>query len=185
VGPPVIDVDVDAESRPTSPLPQEAPATEEKPESNVASGIEPVPVAAESPDVREPVKEVTPVCDDVPETAIPVRREDPAPPSTDMPPPPVPSSSQIPAVNLLPPTPNTSQEAENAGQTTLLQVPETTTPVGPDPPTSSRSRSRSPAPDPSPRRRSPRLASPAPSTKRPASDALDDSEPAPKKAREE
>jgi hypothetical protein len=31
-----------------------------------------VPVGAESPDVREPVKEVTPVCDDVPETAIPV-----------------------------------------------------------------------------------------------------------------
>ena len=109
------------------------------------------------------------------------------PSSSEMPPPNVPSplgmqppdvpSSQVPQVNLLPPTPNTSQEAANSGPTTLLKVPDPTNMPDPLPsnaPSRSRSRSRSPAPDSSEVRRSPRLTSPTPSTKRPASDVLEE-----------
>lgn len=89
-----------------------------------------------------------------------------------MPPPAVPMSSQIPNVQLLPPTPNTSQEESRP--TTLLAVPQASIDQ-----THQRTRSRSRTPDPSePQRRSPRL-SPVP--KRPASDSLD--EPKAKKPR--
>ena len=102
----------------------------------------------------------------------------------DMPPPDVPSS-QVPQVNLLPPTLNTSQEAANSGPTTLLTVPDPTTMSDPLPsntPSRSRSQSCSPAPDSSKVRWSPRLASPTPSTKHPASDVLE--EPAAKKPKQ-
>lgn len=103
--------------------------------------------------------------------------------ASDMPPPSIPSSSQVPAVKVLPPTPNTSQEAENHAKTELLAVPvpaPAPSPAGPS--ATRRTRSRSPAPDPSQVRRSPRLASPAPSAKRPAAEDFD--QPAAKKLRE-
>jgi hypothetical protein len=87
-------------------------------------------------------------------------------------------------VNLLPPTPNTSQEAATSAATVLLEVPapQSSTDLTNDR-SIRRSRSRSPAPDPSQIRRSPRLASPAPGTKRPASEGLE--EPPTKKAKEQ
>lgn len=91
------------------------------------------------------------------------------PPSSTMPPPLQPTSTQIPAVNLLPPTPNTSQEAATSGPSTLLVVPEPSLPAR-----HSRSRSRSPAPDASQLRRSPRILSPVPGSKRPPSDPLEE-----------
>ena len=101
----------------------------------------------------------------------------------EMPPPPLPSSTQIediPCVQLLPPTPNTSQEAANYATTTLLDVPAQSS-SGPSP-INTQSRSPSPAPD---LRRSPRLVSPSPglSHKRQASDAL--VEPAGKKKKKD
>lgn len=125
----------------------------------------------------------------------PVDKEVPAPlatqPSSNMPPPPIPSSSQVPQVNLLPPTPNTSQEAAEYGKTTLLEVPvpssEPSSIPSPLPTPRSRTRSRSPVLDPSQIRRSPRLTSPAPAPaplgKRPATNDLE--EPAAKKAKGE
>lgn len=103
--------------------------------------------------------------------------------SSSMPPPDIPSSSQIPGVNLLPPTPNTSQEAATSRPTTLLEVPEPTPTLPDNKPSRSRSRSCSPAVDPTELRRSPRLTSPAPGSKRPASDPLE--EPATKKLKEQ
>jgi len=76
-----------------------------------------------------------------------------------------PTSSSIPSVNLLPPTPSTSQEVTTSGATALLEVP--------DPSFSTRSpvaETRSPVAE---VRRSPRLTSPAPPNKRPASESLD------------
>jgi hypothetical protein len=103
----------------------------------------------------------------VPGTALPSLPE-----NFDLPPPMAPPSS-IPSVNLLPPTPITSQE-EKSAQSTLLEVPDTTLESSSSAPTRNRSRSQSPAAESSLVRRSPRLASPAPATKRPASDPLDE-----------
>ena len=76
----------------------------------------------------------------------------------DMLPPPLPSTSQavIPSVQLLPPTPNTSQEEANYTATTLLDVPASLQPSSL--PRTRKSRSPSPAGE---LRRSPRLASPS------------------------
>ncbi|KAF8814628.1 hypothetical protein BYT27DRAFT_7249667 [Phlegmacium glaucopus] len=93
------------------------------------------------------------------------------------------ASVDMPSVHLLPPTPNTSQEAVNYAPTTLLQVPGPsqmpTSPHHPERPSGSRSRSRSqsPAIEASNLRRSPHLVS----SKRLADDSLD--EPAAKKQR--
>lgn len=121
------------------------------------------------PNAQAPVEVVpTPVADSA----------DAQSPSSTMPPPLVPTSSQIPAVKLLPPTPNTSQEATTSGPSTLLEVPVPTLPPRP-----TRSQSRSPAPEASPRRRSPRLGSPAPGSKRPPPGPLEG--PATKKPRDQ
>jgi hypothetical protein len=90
----------------------------------------------------------------------------------------LPPSSQLPpTVQLVPPTPNTSQEAAS---TTLLQVPGSIPPMETR---RSRSRSQSRGPlDTQLQRRSPRLASPAPGSKRRPSDPLD--EPAGKKLKQ-
>lgn len=87
---------------------------------------------------------------------------------------PAPTSSPIPSVNLLPPTPNMSQEATTSGAMAHLEVPVPSLITGA---LRSRSptRSRSPSPaSPVEIRRSPRLTSLAPLSKRPASDPLDD-----------
>ena len=121
---------------------------------------------------------------DMPETEIvlqmtPVVKQslmEPLPSSSEtlseMPPPP-------PSVHLLPPTPNTSQEAANYTPTTLLDVPVTTSPAPPSP----KSRPRSPTPV-GDLHHSPHLASPSPggSQKCQATDDLD--EPAVKKLKE-
>lgn len=97
----------------------------------------------------------------------------PPPPPTTVPPPlpPVPAPS-TPAVNLIPPTPETSQGVP----ATHLLVP---APLPPPPrtPSPSRSRSPSPAPDISDLRRSPRLAqspAPHPQAKRPADEPVEE-----------
>ena len=81
------------------------------------------------------------------------------------------SSSPIPSVNLLPPTPSTSQDAATSGATALLGVPVSS--LNSSAPFEPRSRSSTCSPV-SEVRRSPRLASPAPGNKRPASESLDD-----------
>lgn len=136
------------------------------PNEGVPNAQAPVEVV---PNAQAPVEVVpTPVADSA----------DAQSPSSTMPPPLVPTSSQIPAVKLLPPTPNTSQEATTSGPSTLLEVPVPTLPPRP-----SRSRSRSPAPEASQRRRSPRLGSPAPGSKRPPPGPLEG--PATKKPRDQ
>jgi hypothetical protein len=140
-------------------------------------GPEIVPdIVGAGPDVV--LETATPASGVGPEIVVPSVSSPSANPS--MPPPVVPPTlpSSIPAIQLLPPTPNASQE-EVSGPLTLLAVPDTTQmPSDNAARTRSRSRSHSPIPDSSQMRRSPRL-SPAPHTKRPASDAVD--EPAPKR----
>ena len=74
------------------------------------------------PGHQEVVYEPVPVEEQMPVTDMPSSQQ-----TSEMPPPPLPSSSQvlenIPSVHLLPPTPNTSQEAVNNIATTLLDVP--------------------------------------------------------------
>ena len=94
---------------------------------------------------------------------------------------PAPTSSFIPSVNLLPPTPTMSQEATTSGATALLEVPVPSLITGA---LGSRSTTRSRSPSPVEIRRSPRLTSPAPQSKRPASDPLDDNR-ASKKSKEQ
>jgi len=103
-------------------------------------------------------------------------------PITNMAPPPLPSSLQatfdILAVQLLPLTPQTSQEVANYAPTTLLRVPvhgdaASALPPSPHSPAIRRSHSRSPAPDVADLRRSPCLTqspvpAPVPAPKRQA-----------------
>ena len=87
----------------------------------------------------------------MPEDRVPDTTEDL--PSTNMPPP----ASQIPKVKLLPPTPNTSQEAATSLPMMLLAVPQllTTSDIQPGNTSRSCSRTRSPVPDPSQLQHSP------------------------------
>ena len=182
---------------PVIPVSDNAPASETE--------VRSMPVIQASVPVEKdvmPVEEQVPVMESparegpVPEPNMPEKTNTGDNHTSDMPPPHFPassmlppsgedSSSVIPAVNLLPPTPNTSQEVAISGPTTLLEVPSQVPPSSTPPPNSprNRSRSRSPAVDPSQLRRSPRLGSPAPGAKRPASDILD--APGAKKPREQ
>ena len=128
--------------------------------------------------VAQPSTSTLPVVSPLPEDEVPednaeipevatISQDDPY--STMLPP------SQIPQVNLLPPTPNASQEGVNSGPTTLLKVPE--------PPTHMVDAPSSPVPEVSQPRRYPRLTSPAPGSKRPPSGPLE--EPPSKKSREQ
>jgi hypothetical protein len=151
-------------------LPEEIPpvAANEKPEEDMPEEVPPV-AANEKPEEEMPIGETSNA--DVP-VSTPI----------DAGIPPAIPSSQIPSVNLLPPTPVTSQETIPA---TLLMVPDATPTSNPPASIVHRAGSRSRSPDPTAIRRSPRLASPAspvPPSKRPASDPLQ--EPAAKKPRE-
>ena len=212
--PNIIDVDAMSEDRaepapvdmPPAPMDNPIPAPVDNPVvSNATYQVQAEAPVRQVPAVEAPVSttpapvNATPVTvdpepvRDIPATISPAPVNNASVPTTgdgtlpsDMPPPPIPSSSQIPQVNLLPPTPNTSQEAANSGPTTLLHVPDPSQ-VTSNPPARSRSRSRSPAPSQSEVRRSPRLASPGPpsntpGTKRPAPEPLE--EPVAKKLRE-
>ena len=139
--------------------------------------------ASQPAEMSQPAKVIQPAEVSVPAdvTMLAVQDKDSLPAQTsDMPPPPPPTSSQsMPSVQLLPPTPNTSQEAADYTPTTLLDVP---APILPGSlPSTSPTRSPSPA---SELRRSPRLASALPGTshKRQASESL--VEPAAKKKKE-
>jgi hypothetical protein len=150
---------------------------------------EQAPADAQMPVTSQPAVEITPapapVHQEVAEEHVPADAQMPvtSQPSSEMPPPSLPSPSEalnhIPSVNLLPPTPNTSQEASNYTAITLLAVPVPSQPAA----HSGNTRSRSPTPV-TELRRSQRLASPSPgsSNKRQASDPLD--EPAAKKMKD-
>jgi hypothetical protein len=154
------------------------------PESTVPEGNVPESTVPENTVPENTVPEST-----VPEGNVPERRvpegsmpERGAPeanllPPSSQPPPNIPSSQPPPTVQLVPPTPNTSQEVTS---TTLLQVPVSIPPIETR---RSRSRSQSRGPqDTQLQRRSPRLVSPAPGSKRRPSDPLD--EPAVKKLKQ-
>ncbi|KAF8803413.1 hypothetical protein BYT27DRAFT_7214726 [Phlegmacium glaucopus] len=154
------------------PTPAEMPAPEEMPAPDEMLGPTNVANAQAMPPSLEPTPEVLP-----------------APPSSTVLPPPLipstPATVDMPSVQLLPPTPSTSQEAANYTATTLLQVPVLPSMADiPRPPasptTATRSRSRSPAIDRSDLRRSPRLT--PTSNKRVGDDSLP--EPATKKQRQ-
>lgn len=153
------------------PVPISVPATvllpviqDDKP-AHVSPVIQPPP-----PPPSPPIPEVAP------NPAQPLIQDGPAPPDDTPPPTPaLPLFTQamvdMPSVQLLPPTPNTSQEAAIYAPTTLLEVP-APIPVPTNRRSNSRSRSPSPATGPSDLRRSPRLASPIPSAKRGATEPL-------------
>lgn len=125
-----------------------------------------LPVVSPLPEDEVPEDEVPEDNAEIPAVAT-TSQDDPS--STMLPP------SQIPQVNLLPPTPNASQDGANSGPTTLLKVPE--------PPPHMEDAPSSPVPEVSQPRRSPRLTSPAPGSKRPPSGPLE--EPPSKKPREQ
>ncbi|KAF8805300.1 hypothetical protein BYT27DRAFT_7258410 [Phlegmacium glaucopus] len=154
------------------PTPAEMPAPEEMPAPDEMPGPTNVANAQAMPPSLEPAPEVLP-----------------APPSSTVLPPPLipstPATVDMPSVQLLPPTPSTSQEAANYTATTLLQVLVLPSMADiPRPPTSptmaTRSRSRSPAIDRSDLHRSLRLT--PTSNKRVGDDSLP--EPATKKQRQ-
>jgi len=153
-----------------APVPVPAPKPQPVPGPSASSPPAPPPAPAlPPPRSPPPPPPIAPLEQITPTPALPAVSM-PAPvipvPITDMAPPSLPSSLQatfdIPAVQLLPPTPQTSQEAANYAPTTLLQVPAhgdaaSALPPSPHSPTIRCSRSRSPAPDVADLRRSPRL----------------------------
>ncbi|KAF8809360.1 hypothetical protein BYT27DRAFT_7210312 [Phlegmacium glaucopus] len=132
------------------PAPQEMPTPAEMPAPEEMPGPTNVANAQAMPPSLEPAPEVLP-----------------APPSSTVLPPPLipstPATVDMPSVQLLPPTPSTSQEAANYTATTLLQVPvlpsmaDISRPPASPSTTATRSRSQSPAIDRSDLCRSPHL----------------------------
>ena len=165
-------------------VPEKTPVAEDTVVPEKTSAAEEIVVLERMPVAEDKaVPERTPVAED---TVVPdVVLVNQVAPDDSLPPPVIPSSSTmpppiIPEVNLVPPTLNTSQEDPPAPPT-LLQVP-LPTPTS-NIPAIRRSRSTSPALDASQLRCSLRLTSPAPGSKRPASDPIE--EPAPKKKKQD
>jgi hypothetical protein len=175
----------------------DAPERDAVPATNDGVGNPANAVGKERSVVGMPEDKEVPVADTDPTPdshTVPITQErlpspDLPPSFSGMPPPHFPPASQVPDVNVLQATPHASQEedvsATNA-PATLLEIPTPVPECGLLPSkarSKSRSRSRSPAVDTFTLRRSPRLASPGPSTKRGAPDDLP--EPVAKKPREQ